>query len=446
MDFNYSVELETMLRFVFVRMRDGSNGAEVTVIGSGLAGMAASVHLAKAGCRVLCIESAARSNPPVGGSLDWSAPALLETLGLPMERLIGENIATYKRHVTVKLMDGSSRFYEPGEWLEKPPYNVELRTMHVDRLQLGQALRKIVLNAGVEMATDRVVDIERDGRRVTAVTTVSGRRISSNWFIDASGVKASLFPRTFRLPVHAYGPRKVAMWSYFNVPESSEGTTLYMDGQPHYMEWIWEIPIHPTVVSVGYVAASDAIKEKRQQGLTVEEIFRERLVRIPRLAGLTPAESAIAPHVTSFQCRVYGGLAGPNWLIVGESASMVDPMTANGVTAALRHAAEAAELIISHSHRKRLSRVAGALYSTRIVDLGRFFNCGIERVIYDRAIRRRVGVLTSGRVYTVPAWVLNSVYSRLRPAGVVSTLLFGFVLKLFRAAGNVFSAFCRVAG
>ena len=52
MDFNYSVELETMLRFVFVRMRDGSNGAEVTVIGSGLAGMAASVHLAKAGCRV----------------------------------------------------------------------------------------------------------------------------------------------------------------------------------------------------------------------------------------------------------------------------------------------------------------------------------------------------------------------------------------------------------
>ena len=37
-------------------------------------------------------------------------------------------------------------------------------------------------------------------------------------------------------------------------------------------------------------------------------------------------------------------------------------------------------------------------------------------------------------MYTVPAWVLNSIYSRIRPAGVVSTLLFGLALKLSRAA------------
>jgi flavin-dependent dehydrogenase len=408
--------------------------------------MAASVHLASAGFRVLCIESDAGANPPVGESLDWSAPALLEGLGLPMDRLIADNIAIYKRHVMVKLTDGSSRHYEVGEWLEKPPYNVERRTLHVDRVQLDNRLRGIVLNAGVELITDRVVEIDRDGRRVRAVKTESGRRISSNWFVDASGVNASLFPRTFKSPAYTYGPKKVAMWSYFDVPESSEGTTLYMDGQPSYMEWIWEIPIHPTVISVGYVASGDAIKEKRQQGLTVEEIYRDRLARVPRFAQLMSAGKTSAPHVTSFQCRVHGQLAGPNWLIVGESASMVDPMTANGVTAALRHAAEAAALIIRHGRRKRLPRVAGALYSSRIVNFGRFFNCGIERVIYDRAIRRRTGVLTAGRVYTVPAWTLNSIYSRLRPDGVVSTLLFDLVVKLFRAAANGFSALCRVAG
>jgi flavin-dependent dehydrogenase len=434
-----------MVRFQFVGMRDGSDWTTVTVIGGGLAGMAASIHLARAAYRVLCIESEPGSHPPVGESLDWSAPALLADLGLPMDRLIEENIATYKRHVTVKLMDGSSRHYEPGEWLEKPPYNVELRTLHVDRLQLDQALREVTLNEGVEMVKDRIVDIESDQRRITAVKTASGRRISSAWFIDASGSKASLFPRAFQLPAYEYGPRKVGMWAYFNVAASEEGTTLYMDGQPPYMEWIWEIPIHPNVLSVGYVAAGDAIKDKRRQGLTVEEIFRERIARIPRLSALAPTTRALAPHVTSFQCRVYRKLAGPNWLIVGESASMVDPMTANGVTAALRHAAEAAELIVRHGRRKRLPRVAGALYSTRIVDLGRFFNCGIEKVIYDPAIRKRVGVLAAGRVYTVPAWVLNSIYSRIRPSGVVSTLLFGLVLNLFRTAGNVFSALCRVA-
>ncbi len=233
------------------------------------------------------------------------------------------------------------------------------------------------------------------------------------------------------------------MWAYFDVPESVEGTTLYMDGQPPYMEWIWEIPVHPNLIGVGYVAAGDAIKDKRRRGLTVEDIFRERLARIPRFAGLLPAAGPISPHVTSFQCRVHRVLAGPNWLIEGEAASMVDPMTSNGVTAALRSAAEAAALIVRSGHRCRLPFVARAMYSRRITDLGRFFNCGIEKVIYDQAIRNRIGVLTSGRVYTVPAWVLNAVYSRVRPRGVVATLLFGFVLNLFRWTSSVFSALCR---
>ena len=158
-----------MLTFLYVRMREGADRAEVTVIGGGLAGMAASFHLARAGYHVMCIGPDAGSKPPVGESLDWSSPALLQVLGLPMDRLIRDNIATYKRHVTVKLMDGSTRSYEPGEWLARSPYNIELRTLHVDRLQLDLILREIVLQHGVEMTTDRVVAVEKEGRRVTAV-------------------------------------------------------------------------------------------------------------------------------------------------------------------------------------------------------------------------------------------------------------------------------------
>jgi flavin-dependent dehydrogenase len=367
----------------------------------------------------------------------------LEALGLPMDRLIADGIATYKRHVTVKLDDGTSQHYLPGAWLGHPPFNIELRTMHVDRLQLGQALREIVLSHGVELAADRVVDVEREGRRVTAVSTAQGRRVSSRWFLDASGSSARLFPRAFKLQAWEYGPTKVGMWTYFNVPDSSEGTTLYMDGRPPYMEWIWEIPIHPNVISVGYVAAGDAIKARRQQGLTTNDILRERLARIPRFEGLLQPPGETAPHVTSFQCRVSSGLAGPNWLIVGEAASMVDPMTSNGVTAALRHAAEASALIIRSGKRSQLPRLARAMYSRRIVDLGRFFNCGIEKTIYEPAIRNRVGVLAAGRAYTIAAWSLNAVYSRFRPAGAVSTISFGFVLNLFRAASVVYWALCK---
>jgi menaquinone-9 beta-reductase len=67
---------------------------DVIVIGAGLAGNAASLQLARAGLNVTCIEPAEAIRQPVGESLDWSAPELLSALGLPMDHLISEQMAT----------------------------------------------------------------------------------------------------------------------------------------------------------------------------------------------------------------------------------------------------------------------------------------------------------------------------------------------------------------
>jgi len=418
--------------------------AEVTVIGGGIAGMAACIHLAKAGLQVLCIEPKGEVGLAVGESLDWSAPDLLRVLGLPMEQLVRDEIATYKRHVTLKLRDGSSRHYVPGDWLGRPPFNVELKTMHVDRSRLDDALRETAIGRGVTVLQDKVIAVETSGQRVTALKTAAGTRICSPWFIDASGAAATLFPRTFELRAQDYGPKKVAMWAYFSVPELTEGTTLYGDcGHSGYMQWVWEIPIRRDRISVGYVTPGEVIKAKRQQGLTVEDIFREKLAQYPRFNSLLQSEMGISPCVRSFSCRVRDNVSGPNWVIAGEAAAMVDPMTANGVTAALRHAAEGADLIIRSRYRSRLPILARAMYNRRVADVGRFFNCGIEKVLYEGPIRDRIGPLQAGDVYTIPAWLLNLVYSRLRPRGVVSTLLYGFVLSLFRAAARFYDRFCK---
>jgi menaquinone-9 beta-reductase len=417
---------------------------DVTVIGGGLAGMAACIHLAKAGLRVCCIDAGAIEADAVGESLDWSAPGLLHALGLTMDRLIEEKIATYKRHVTLKLGDGCEESYVPGEWLGRPPFNLELRTLHVDRNQLNRLLRTLVLDQGVEVLQDKVVSVETNGKRVAAVCTQNGRRLSSPWFIDASGSAASLFARAFDLPAYESGPRKVAIWGYFPVDTPVEGTTLYADGvRPPYMEWVWEIPINPNSISVGYVATGETIKAARQQGHTIEDIFREKLGRFPRFESLLRSVTTISPSVTSFICRMHARTAGPNWLIAGEAAAMVDPMTANGVTAALRHASEASRLLIESRHRQRISWFGGAMYSRRVLDLAMFFNCGIERVIYESPVRNRIGVLKAGDVYTVPAWSLNSVYTRFRPRGVFKTLLYCSLINLSRMGTFLFYSFCK---
>src|SRR5262249_54430379 len=146
----------------------------------------------------------------------------------------------------------------------------------------------------------------------------------------------------------------------------------------------------------GYISAGAAIKAKREQGLSVEEIFRQYLMRFPRFEALLEPGSVGEINVTSFRCRVHLGVAGPNWLIAGEAASMVDPITSNGVTAALRHAAEASELILKFRGRGQLPRRARLAYSSRILQMAKFFNGGIEKIVYEPPVRNRLGLRSSG--------------------------------------------------
>jgi hypothetical protein len=175
----------------------------------------------------------------------------------------------------------------------------------------------------------------------------------------------------------------------------------------------------------------------------VEDIFRQQLMKFPRFDPLL-REGVLSPtNVTSFRSRVQIGVAGPNWLIAGEAAAMVDPITANGVTAALRHAAEASSLILKYRSQGQLPLGARVSYSSRILQMAKFFNGGIEKIVYEPPVRNRIGVQRSGTVYTSPAWSMNVVYARMKPRGIVATFLLGLFLGVFRASAWILYQFCK---
>ncbi len=426
-------------------MADQANTVcDVVVIGGGLAGKAASTHLSKAGLNVICIEPEVAVRPAVGESLDWSAPDLLKALGLPMEQLVEARIATWKRHVTLKTRDGRTQNYVPSEWLAKPPFNVELRTLHLDRLRLDPELLRLAVDHGVRFIADKVVEVERHGGKISSVRTSNGARFSANWFLDASGSGTSLLAREFKIPACQYGPAKVAMWTYFKASNSIDGTTLYVDPSPaEYLDWIWAIPVNPETVSVGYVSTGAAIKAAREQGLSVDDIFQNRLAKFSQFQNAVRSEPSAPLNVTSFRCRVHVKSAGANWMIAGESASMVDPITANGVTAALRQAAEAAAMIMKYRRKGRLPVLARCCYSSRILHLAKFFNGGIEKIVYEPRVRSRIGLGNAGTFYTSPAWSMNLVYARLKPKGFASTFLLNSLLRFFRFTTTSFYQLCR---
>ena len=416
-----------------------STAWDVVVIGAGLAGKAASLRLAKAGLKVVCISPLEGTRQPVGESLDWSAPELLKQLGLSMEYLIETQMATWKRHVTVRMRDGCSEDYVPSVWLGKPPLNIELKTLHVDRLRLDQELLTVSLKEGVTLISDKVIAVEHVGKRVSSVQTANGAKYSGAWFIDASGIGTSLFGHEFNLPKIEYGPAKVAMWKYFLATDPVQGTTLYMDPSPYqYLNWIWEIPVNPQTVGVGVVTTGEFMKAKRGQGCAVNEVYVQELAKFPRFEPLLRAGPLGDMNITSFRCRTYSGVAGPNWLICGEAASMVDPITSNGVTAALRHASEASSLILRNLADGKLPLRARICYSSRILQMAKFFNGGVERIVYEPPVRNRIGLQKAGSMYTSPAWSMNVVYARLKPFGMISTLLLNAMLSIFRLSAWTF--------
>jgi flavin-dependent dehydrogenase len=418
---------------------------DVTVIGGGLAGKAASLHLARAGLKTVCIDPADSSRPPVGESLDWSTPDLLGNLGLPLNHVLTEHIGTLKRRVVVKSREGQTEEYFPFSWFSRPPFNLELRTLHVDRTRMDEELRKKAVDAGATLVRDKVVRVERNGKHISSVHTASGEQFSSPWYIDASGFSTSLLAREFQLPAVEYGPAKVALWTYFPVTDPIEGTTLYVEPESHeYLDWVWEIPISASVVSVGYIATGAAVKAMREQGLSVKDIFRNRLTKFSRFESLLETATLDELNVTSFGSRVHRGVAGPNWLIAGEAACMMDPITANGVTAALRHAEESCGLILKYRKRGKLSLRARISYSSRIAQLAGFFNSGVENLVYQPQVRNRLGMGGSAGSYISPAWGMNVLYARLKPKRLFSTMLLGFLIECSRACQWILFQCCKL--
>lgn len=414
---------------------------DVVVIGGGLSGLAASIHLARAGFHVVCCEPSPDINRPIGESLDWSAPELLAEFCPRMDDLVREGVCTYKHNVALKTKHAGETNYVPSAWLGKPPLNVELRTLHVDRKQLHQRLVNIARAVGVTTVQDRVTQIASSGQRIAAVRTADGRKICAPWFVDASGSNSALFARKFQLGSKVYGPPKVAMWSYFDTAEKLEGTTLYADAAPgRYMEWIWEIPINPNTLSVGYVATGETIKQKRRQSLSMQEIYCRELQQYHRFRHLwgESGPSPSVPNVTSFTCRVFKRVCGPNWIIIGEAASTPDPITGNGVTAALRHAREASRMIARFRRKGRIPRWTRVTYNLRVLHMARFFNSLIEKFAYEPPIRDRIGLLKAGDLYTAAAWSINHLYSRLRPSGMLTTAIWSSFLAALRSAAWLF--------
>jgi flavin-dependent dehydrogenase len=416
-------------------------GHDVAIIGAGISGLAAAVLLRDAGLRVICLDHRRYPQRKVGESLDWSSPGLLRRVGIDTDALLADGIATYKKKIVVCELGRAEWRATPPAAIKRSPLRFETVTLHVDRTALDERLFDHACARGTEFIWDRVTDIHTDGDRITGCSTLSGQRVDARWFIDASGT-ARVLSRAMNIPIVSYGQQKVCLWTYFDTPPLHDGTAFFVDNGERYLSWVWDIPISPSQTSIGFVLPADVVRARRHSGDSVEAILRNELSRHDRFRALLDSQQTLEIESTSFQPYVTTKVCGDNWFMVGEAASMPDPLTGNGVTSGIRHARHACDAIVTTGDGDRISVKRRRTYSQHVSRLGHSFNAHIERVVYQHPIRWGLGLKAATYIYTFFAFFMNALHARFDPRGWFGMRVFRV---LFLAAGGWIAGWTLVA-
>lgn len=404
---------------------------DVLIAGGGVAGLAAGRLLAQTGLRVVCVEPEPFPRQRVGESLDWSAPALLADLGIQADSLIAQGLATPKRELRGVAADAPRMTGRPPGWVRKWPLRFELRTVHVDRPQFDQALYEAAWEAGVEFHWDRLDSVRLVDDRVVDGLTKSGVRFSCRWFLDATG-RARVMARAAGIDRKSYGVARIALWFQVSAPMEAEATTLYLDHQAGQLSWVWEIPIERNRTSIGVVMPTERFRSLRGVGLTPTEIVSRVLSDFPHFQGLRDSDVGRIES-RAFRSYVSDRTAGANWLMIGEAAAFIDPLTSLGVTAAMRTAAEAASVICAYQTNGSRRYRGLEDYDRRVRALADLYNTAINTLLYEPALRNSVGLRWAARSYVVLGYLTNSLYAKIFRPSRVGTRRVLALLAAFRA-------------
>ncbi|HEU4727127.1 MAG TPA: FAD-dependent oxidoreductase [Kofleriaceae bacterium] len=307
---------------------------DVVVIGGGPAGSTVGALLAGYGKRVVILEKEVFPRYHIGESLLSGTANLMKKVGA-LEKVEASGAV---RKYGVQWIWGRQR--EPWTVYFKDalamPYDFGYQ---VERGSFDKVLLDNAGSRGVDVRQScRVVELLRDGERVIGVAyeDKSGRRrtITAPWTLDASGQGGYI---TKQLNERTWDPvlRNMAVWSYWKGIELPSGIdrgntvlTTFPDG------WLWFIPLHGDVVSIGAVMDRDSYMRERQDGLA--ELYHSALKAAPELAArLERAECVDEIRVQRDWSYSYDKFWGKGYVSVGDAACFIDPLLSTGVHLAM---------------------------------------------------------------------------------------------------------------
>ncbi|MEW2481851.1 menaquinone reductase [Mycobacterium sp. NPDC049093] len=311
--------------------------SDVVVVGAGPAGSAAAAWAARAGRDVLVVDAAQfPRDKSCGDGLTPRAVAELERLGM------GPWLDTRIRHHGLR-MSGFGADVEVA-W---PGPSFPSTGSAVPRTELDDRIRSVAADDGAKMRLGaKVVGVNYDSRgRVESVQLDDGATIGCNHLIVADGARSTL-GRVLGRTWHKETVYGTAIRGYLATPRADEPwITSHLElrspeGQvlPGY-GWIFPLGNGEVNIGVGALATAKRPAHAALRPLLsyYTELRREEwgFSGEPRaaLSALLPMGGAVS------------GVAGPNWMLVGDAAACINPLNGEGIDYGLETGRLAAELL-----------------------------------------------------------------------------------------------------
>lgn len=297
--------------------------AEVLVVGAGPAGSSAAAWAARAGWQVLVVDSNEfPRDKACGDGLTPRAVAELRLLGL------GAWLDGRIRHRGLRLAGFGTAVEVPWPGPSLPP-----QSSAVPRTELDDRIRTCAEEAGAGMLLGcKAVGVSRDTLgRVSEVALADGRRVSCRWLIVADGARSTL-GRVLGRQWHQETVYGVAARGYLASPRAAEewiSSDLELrsaDGHvlPGYG---WIFPLGNGEVNIGVGALATA---KRPADVALRPLIKHYADITSREWGFEGPPRAVSSALLPMGGAV-SGVAGPNWLLVGDAAACVNPLNGEGI-------------------------------------------------------------------------------------------------------------------
>jgi geranylgeranyl reductase family protein len=372
---------------------------DVAVIGAGPAGTIAARDLARSGARVAIIDGSHPREKSCGGGVTARAIALVESES-PLE---GRTIQT-------------ATFEADGNRAQVTISSADALTVF-PRAAFDAALLDQAVTAGADHIRMRARAIDRS-EGCWAIASASGP-LRARWLLGADGPSGIVRKRVFR-PFDRH-QLSIAAGSFVDGVASSELVVRFVDEPRGYL---WAFP------RADHLAVGTCAQATETSTAALHDVTDRWLTTYPPAARRPRRPYAWPIPSLSSRDLDRERPAGPNWMLLGDAAGLVDPITREGIFFAMRSGQLAASALGTHDPaRAYQTSIRDELHAElrRAAELKaaffrpRFTRLLIEALNHSAAIRTVMIDLIAGR----------QDYAGLKRR-LLGTLEFGLMMKMIR--------------